>query len=207
MAKMHAGQTSDDAKLKPPGARAPGAASGGADDAAPGAADEAYDIRIARDGTWFHEGAPIGRIALVKLFASVLRRDDAGDYWLVTPAERGRIAVEDAPFVAVGLSVRGDGPDRTLVFRTNLDREIEAGPDHPLSVALDPETGEPRPYIRVEGDSDARGLHALIARSVYYDLVALADTDEQGRTGVWSRGRFFPLDRDTTEPSSPGRRP
>src|SRR3546814_4800113 len=87
-------------------------------------ATNTYDIRIARDGTWFHEGAPIGRKALVKLFASVLWRDDGG-YWLRTPAEQGRIEVEDAPFTAVELSVKGEGRDQVLAFRTDLDERSE----------------------------------------------------------------------------------
>jgi len=204
MAKMHADQRPDHTKMiptrQPPGSGAEGGgpAPPGNPRPAPSAQDEAYDIRIAADGTWFHEGAPIGRIALVKLFATVLRRDEAGDYWLVTPAERGRIVVEDAPFLAVAMTEQGEGADRALVFRTNLDHEVAAGPDHPLTVKVDAETGEPRPYIRVKGDSETTGLHALIARSVFYDLVSLAETDDRGRTGVWSRGHFFPLDRDTT---------
>lgn len=152
------------------------------------AEDEAYPIRIARDGTWFHEGAPIRRMELVRLFATVLKRDEAGDYWLMTPAERGRIEVEDAPFVAVAVEAAGEGRDRILTFRTNVDRETTAGPDHPIRVAFDPATGEPSPYVALGG-----GLEALIARSVYYELAEMAESHE-GRTGVWSRGRFFPLD-------------
>src|SRR5487761_1763401 len=91
-------------------------------------------IRIARDGAWHHHGSPIGRLALVKLFASVLRRDADGSYWLVTPAERGRIEVEDAPFLAVELTVAGEGCGQQLIFRTNLDDIVTAGPDHPLRV-------------------------------------------------------------------------
>ncbi|NBC96029.1 MAG: DUF1285 domain-containing protein [Deinococcus-Thermus bacterium] len=157
----------------------------------PSAADEAYDIRIARDGTWYYQGTPIGRPALVKLFATVLRRDEAGDYWLITPAERGRITVEDAPFVAVALTVEdaAAGPDRRLVFRTNLDHVVEAGPDHPIAVVFDPESGEPRPYIQIKDRLDA-----LIGRAVYYDLVERAE-EHEGRVGVWSKGRFFPLDQ------------
>jgi hypothetical protein len=189
MAKMHDGDPHDrdkaeaggddiDARLK--------AARG------PTAEDEAYDIRIARDGTWFYQGTPIARPALVKLFATVLRRDDTGDYWLITPAEKGRITVDDAPFVAVDMTVEdaAAGRDRRLVFRTNLDQIVEAGPDHPIRVAFDPETGEPSPYILVRDRLDA-----LIARAVYYDLVERAE-DHEGRIGVWSKGRFFPLDQE-----------
>ena len=154
-----------------------------------------YDIRIAPDGTWFYLGTPIERLPLVKLFATVLSRDEAGQYWLTTPAERGRITVDDAPFTAVEL-VGTAGPDShadtpVLSFRTNLDHRIDAGPDHPIRVAFDAETGAPRPYILVRP-----GLEALIVRSVYYELVDHA-CEVDGRTGVWSNGTFFPLDQDT----------
>jgi hypothetical protein len=189
MAKMHDGDSHDPDK------------STGADRAlgdrlkaarTPSAEDEAYDIRIARDGTWYYQGTPIGRPALVKLFATVLRRDEAGDFWLITPAERGRITVEDAPFVAVAMTVENAaaGREQTLAFRTNLDHMVEAGPEHPIAVAFDPESGEPRPYIRIKDRLDA-----LIGRAVYYDLVERAE-EHEGRVGVWSKGRFFPLDQD-----------
>jgi hypothetical protein len=150
-------------------------------------ADEGYDIRIARDGTWWHNGGIIGRIGLVKLFASVLQRDEAGDYWLVTPAERGRITVEDAPFVAVEMAVSGAGQEQVLRFRTNLDEWVEAGPDHPLTIRMAGEAAVP--YVAVRG-----GLEAVLARAVYYDLMSLV-TAEPGtaRQGVWSHGLFFPL--------------
>lgn len=153
-----------------------------------GPVDEAYDIRIAADGTWYHEGTPIRRIGLARLFASVLRRDDAGDYWLITPAERGRIRVDDAPFVAVACTVEGDGRDQRLVMRTNLDATVTAGPDHPIRVTFDPASGEPRPYVMVRDR-----LEALILRPVYYQLADLA-VEWDGRVGVWSGGDFFPLD-------------
>ena len=155
--------------------------------------EEAYDIRIARDGTWYHEGAPIRRIELAKLFATVLRRDEAGDYWLITPAERGRIAVEDAPFLAVEMTVQGQGKDQVLSFRTNLDEWVDAGPDHPIRVVHNPETGEPTPYIDVRD-----GLEARIQRSVFYEMVDLAEPagqDGQVEVGVWSRKVFFVLGR------------
>lgn len=155
----------------------------------PATEDEAYDIRIARDGTWYYHGTPIARPALVKLFATVLRRDEAGDYWLVTPAERGRITVEDAPFVAVEMQVAGEGRGQVLRFRTNIDEWVEAGPDCPIEVDHDGRTGEPSPYIRMQ-----RGLEALIARPVFYDLAELA-VEVEGRLGVWSNTRFFPLDQ------------
>lgn len=155
---------------------------------APSAADEAYDIRIARDGTWFHEGTPIGRPGLVRLFASVLRRDEAGDYWLVTPAERGRIIVEDVPFFAVAASFEGGGRGQRIIFRTSLDETVTAGPTRPIRLAFDPETGEPSPYVEVRD-----GLEARIARAVFYDLAERA-VEVEGRMGVWSGGAFFPLD-------------
>lgn len=157
-------------------------------------AARAYDIRIARDGTWFHEGSPIGRKALVRLFASVLWRDEGGGYWLRTPAERGRIEVEDAPFVAVELSVKGEGSDQVLAFRTNLDDWVEAGPEHALRVVEGPAKGEPSPYILVRDR-----LEALILRPVYYELAELAVPAPAragwpaATLGVWSRGVFFPL--------------
>lgn len=158
-------------------------------------AEQDFGIRIARDGTWFHDGDPIKRIELAKLFATVLRRDDAGDYWLVTPVERGRILVEDVPFVAVEMTASGSGEEQVLSFRTNLDEWVEAGPDHPIRVEHNPETGEPTPYIDVR-----MGLEARIARSVYYDLVNRCATTngsdgEETEVGVWSNRRFFVLGR------------
>jgi hypothetical protein len=150
-----------------------------------------FNIRIARDGTWFYHGSPITRKPLVRLFASVLQRDDSGRYLLVTPAERGTIDVDDVPFVAVALSVSGSGRAQRLAFRTNLDDEIVAGPDHPIRVVEDAATREPSPYIRVR-----RGLDALIARPVFYDLVELGTTermDDAEVFGVWSDRHFFPI--------------
>jgi hypothetical protein len=152
-----------------------------------------FDIRIGRDGTWYYHGSPIGRKPLVRLFASVLRREDDGGYWLVTPAERGRILVDDAPFVAVGLEVSGEGRGQALRFRTNLDEEVTADAAHPLRVATDPDTAEPNPYILVRD-----GLEAKLLRPVFYDLVALGESrivDQEDVYGVWSKGRFFSLGR------------
>jgi hypothetical protein len=145
------------------------------------------DIRIARDGSWFYHGSPITRKPLVKLFASVLRRNSDGSYWLVTPAERVRIQVDDAPFVAVALDVAGEGRATRLTFTTNVDDTVTAGRHNPIRVVIDPTTEEPSPYVRVRD-----GLEALISRPVYYELVALGET--QGtRFGVWSDGAFFAL--------------
>ena len=157
--------------------------------------DETYDIRIAADGTWYYRGTRIERIGLVKLFAGVLRRDDAGDYWLITPVERGRITVEDAPFTAVELLVEpgaGEGGrNQRLRFRTNLDDWIVAGPDHPIRVVTKAGTDEPRPYIRVKDR-----LEALIVRPVFYELVELS-VEHDERIGVWSQTHFFQLDPPT----------
>jgi uncharacterized protein len=148
------------------------------------------DMRIARDGTWFYRGSPIGRTSLVKLFASVLRREADDRYWLVTPAERGRIEVEDVPFLAVALTVEGEGRDQQLIFRTNLDEFVTAGPDYPLRVET-AASGEPAPYILVRDELEAR-----LARSVFYELVELGTEERIGETtqfGVWSKGAFFRL--------------
>lgn len=164
----------------------------------PSAEDEAYDIRIARDGTWYYHGSPIGRPAMVKLFATVLRRDAAGDFWLITPAERGRIIVEDAPFLAVALEVADGDSGPVLRLRTNLDEWVEAGPDHPIRVVTDPATGEPNPYIVVRGPLETP-LEARINRAVFYELVERAEirggdgNDGGDEIGIWSKGVFFPL--------------
>lgn len=179
------GATGADAALKALGGGAP---------RAPSTEDEAYPIEIRADGTWTYHGSPIGRLALVKLFSTVLKRDTAGDYWLITPAERGRISVEDAPFVAVTLVVEGEGPDQHLTFTTNLEVEVTAGPDHPIRVVTDPATGEPRPYIRVKGPQETP-LEARINRAIFYDLVERAVPGTGDEIGVWSQGAFFPLGR------------
>ena len=150
-----------------------------------------FGIRIARDGTWFYQGSPIGRKPLVKLFASVLTRDEAGDYWLETPVERGRIEVDDAPFTAVEVTALGTGEDMELTFRTNLDDEVVAGAEHPIRVEEDLATREPSPYVLVRDELDA-----LIARPVFYELVEMAAEREDGGElvlGIWSRGKFFRL--------------
>lgn len=148
------------------------------------------DIRIARDGTWFHQGMPIGRRELVRLFSTILRKD--GDaYYLITPAEKMRIRVEDAPFLAVLLEVQGSGQDQQLVFTTNVGDETIAGDRHRIRVENDPVTNEPAPYIHVRG-----GLEARISRNVFYQLAEIAIPGEgafSGKVGVWSDGVFFPL--------------
>ncbi len=143
------------------------------------------EMRIARDGSWYHQGAPIQRPEMVRLFASILRREPDGGYVLVTPAEKLDIAVEDAPFVAVALSTEGEGPARRLAFRLNTGEPVVAGPDHPLRIEA--HADGPRPYVQVRP-----GLDARIARPVYYELAEIA-LGEDG-TGLWSDGAFFPLD-------------
>jgi hypothetical protein len=159
-------------------------------------------IRIGRDGTWYYQGSPIRRKELVCLFASCLKREADG-YWIETPAERGRIEVEDVPFVAVELywskgpcaegtgGPCGCGEGQALTFRTNVDEMVTAGPRHPIRVARDIVTCEPTPYVMVRD-----GLEARIGRAVYYELVALAVPElvhGERVLGVWSSGVFFPL--------------
>ena len=163
------------------------------------------DMRIARDGTWYYRGSPINRLSLVKLFASVLRREDDGSYWLVTPAERGRVTVEDVPFIAVEVEVQGGdmkggtmqdghmqagGRDQRLIFRSNLDEIVAAGRDHPLRVETAAD-GTPLPYILMRP-----GLEARLARPVFYELAELGreeEIDSEIKFGVWSEGVFFEL--------------
>lgn len=142
------------------------------------------DIRIARDGTWYHEGEPFKRLALVKLFATVLRLDPDG-FCLVTPAERLLIEVEDAPFLAIDLDVRGADKQTELLFTTSVDDHVVADAAHPIRV--DQHNGEPRPYIMIRD-----GLEALINRPVFYRLVEHA-VQEDNHLAVYSRGARFPL--------------
>jgi len=151
---------------------------------------------ILRDGTWLYRGSPIGRKELVCLFASVLRRDQDGGFWLETPVERGRIEVEDAPFVAVELHWTGTGTRQMLSFRTNVDQMVTAGPEHPIRISHDLLTCEPTPYITVRAGAGRLAVEARIARAVYYELVALGEprwVGGQRVLGVWSAGSFFSL--------------
>jgi hypothetical protein len=151
---------------------------------------------IKRDGTWLYRGTPINRKELVCLFASVLRREADGKWFLQTPAERGEIDVEDAPFVAVELDWSGDGRQQVLSFRTNVDQVVTAGTEHPIRVSHDITTCEPTPYIRVRPGAGSLAIEARINRAVYYELVALAVPEWVGcrrMLGVWSQGQFFPL--------------
>lgn len=142
------------------------------------------DMRIARDGTWFYQGTPIGRPGLVKLFSSILKRED-GKYYLVTPVEKVGITVDDAPFVAIDFEPSGEGEAQDLRFVTHVEDSAVAGPDHPIRVERDPETGEPSPYILIRAD-----LEALIDRKSFYRLVDLG-VHHDGWFGVWSGGQFF----------------
>lgn len=146
-------------------------------------------MRIARDGTWFHEGSPIGRQEMVRLFSTVLRREPDGGYVLVTPVEKLDIDVEDAPFQALEMRSQGEGEAREIAFSLNTGELVLLDGDHPLMIRTD-DSG-PRPYVLVRG-----GLEARIARSVYYELAALALAEDTDVPGVWSYGHFFPLSTD-----------
>lgn len=148
------------------------------------------DMRIARDGTWFYLGTPIGRKELVRLFSTIIRKD-GDDYFLVTPVEKVGITVDDAPFVAVDFDATGEGAEQALTFETNVGDVVVAGPDHPIRVARDPKTGEPSPYVHIR-----RNLEALIDRKSFYRLVEIGahrDIDGQSWFGLWSSGEFFPV--------------
>ena len=147
-------------------------------------------MSIRRDGTWMYQGSPIGRSALVKLFASILRKDDDSKTYLVTPAEKVDVEVEDAPFLAVEMAVSGEGRDRTLTFRTNVDDVVTVGKDHPLRFEPTEPDGGLKPYILVRGR-----LEALCTRAVYAELVSLADAKDRdaGEVGVWSGGVWWRL--------------
>lgn len=149
------------------------------------------DIVIKSDGSWYHEGGLIARKGLLELFASVLRKDDDGETYLVTPVEKMRITVERAPFIATRLDVTGSGKDARLFFKTNLGGTVEVGDTHPLRVETDPDTLEPSPFVLVRGR-----LEASLTRPVFYELVDHAvevQTDAGPQLGVYSHGIFFPL--------------
>ena len=162
-----------------------------------------FDIRIGHDGTWYYHGSPITRKPLIKLFSTVLKLDAAGRYWLETPAEKGRIDVDDAPFTAVEVAIDDRGEMQVLTFRTNVDDVVTADAAHPIRIEADPATRGPRPYLHVRD-----GLDALIVRSVFYELAEIAVPQAAAPAaavngpgaapetlGVWSGGEFFPLDR------------
>lgn len=148
------------------------------------------DIRIAADGTWFHQGRRFMRDSMVKLFAGILRREDDA-YFLVTPAEKLRIQVEDAPFVATLVESIGDNNQPAIVFTTNIGEKIVVDHEHPIRVDIDATTSEPRPYVHLR-----EGLDALISRSAFYDLLNLATEtrrDGVGYLSVTSQGEEFEL--------------
>lgn len=150
------------------------------------------DMRIARDGTWYYQESPIRRHRMVKLFSTILRRD-GDDYFLVTPVEKLGIRVDDAPFVATALERVEDDSGQKLFFTTNVDTTLLAGPEHPILVQIDPETGEPSPYVRVRDN-----LWALIGRNVFYRLVDMAvsvEQDGETRLAVDSAGERFTIGR------------
>jgi hypothetical protein len=144
------------------------------------------DMRIARDGAWYHQGSRISRPAMVRLFATILRREPDGSFVLVTPVEKLTIDVEDAPFVAIEVKSEGEGRNRRLAFRLNTDEVIVADAAHGLSV-IDAEDG-PHPYLHVRA-----GLQALVARPVYYELAELAIAEGSDPPGLWSDGAFLAL--------------
>lgn len=143
-------------------------------------------MRIARDGSWYYEGSRIERFELVRLFSSILRKD-GDDYVLVTPVEKVGITVDDAPFVAVDFDVSGEGSAQPVTFETHVGDRALAGPENPIRVTRDPETGEPAPYILIRAN-----LEALIDRKSFYRLVDLGCAQD-GWFGVWSGGAFFPM--------------
>jgi hypothetical protein len=149
------------------------------------------DMEIRRDGTWFYLGTPIGRMPLVQLFSTVLRKDEDGNTYLVTPVERVGIRVADAPFVAVEMNVRGSGDEQVITFRTNVGDVVEAGPDHPMRFVDEDETGGLKPYVLVRGR-----LEALVARPVMYELVEHGEEIEIGGRlmfSVRSKGEIYPI--------------
>jgi hypothetical protein len=148
------------------------------------------DMRIKADGSWHYLGTPIGRPAMVRLFASVLKRE--GDqYFLVTPVEKVGITVEDAPFLAVEMETQGKGAERTLIFRTNVDDVVKCDAEHVLRFEPEEGTGGLKPYLHVRRD-----LWALVTRALFFDLAALGETrrvDGREMFGVASAGSFFPM--------------
>lgn len=146
------------------------------------------EMRIAADGTWYHQGDPIKRPAMVRAFSSILRREPDDSYALVTPYQKLSIIVDDAPFVAVEMESQGSGAERTLAFRLNTDHLVVAGAGHPLRFGAD----KPQPYLQVR-----KGLEAVLARPVYYELAELALGEDAEPVGIWSAGVFFPMDADS----------
>ena len=158
------------------------------------AVEQQFHIKIAGDGRWFHEGDEIHRKALVKLFSTVLKRDSDGVFWLETPVEKGRIEVEDAPFIVTALTVDQaggvtSGARPALRFTTNVDDHVPLAAAHPLQMRPNSDGSGMRPYVEVRD-----GLLAKLSRPVYYELAARAVDGDDGRVGVWSHDRFFILE-------------
>lgn len=152
------------------------------------------DIRITRDGKWYHEGSEITRPGLVRIFSTILKRE--GDrFYLVTPVEKVGITVDDAPFVAVDVEAEGDDNDQELIFETNVGDKVVAGDDNPIRVERDPQTGEPSPYVMIRA-----GLEALIDRKSFYRLIEQG-TRQDGWFGLWSGGVFFKVIPDDELPA------
>ena len=147
------------------------------------------DMRIAADGTWFYMNSPIGRKPLMQLFASVLRHDEDGKYYLVTPVEKCGIRVDDAPFLAVRMQVEGGGRAQVIHFETTTDDAATVDADHPLRFATEQGTGGLKPYVLLRAN-----LEALVSRALFYDLVA-AGCVEGDWFGVWSSGAFYPMQK------------
>ncbi len=148
-------------------------------------------LRIGADGTWYYQDSPIGRMALVRLFSTVLRKDPDGRHYLVTPVEKIAIEVADAPFMGVEMQVAGHGQAQRLSFRTNCEDRVEVGPDHPLRFAREPRGEGIKPYVLVRG-----ALEALVTRALTYDLIELGVCERVADAemfGVWSGGRFFAI--------------
>jgi len=146
-------------------------------------------MRIARDGTWYHEGTPIGRPAMVRLFSTVLRRETDGRHVLVTPAEKLDIDVDATPFRAIAMTREGEGRSQRIAFSLDSGDAVILGPDHPLRIAAAPDGLSPRILVR-------HGLEAELTRSVYYELAELALAGSARPAGVWSDGLFFRLDEE-----------
>lgn len=149
------------------------------------------DMVIKADGSWWHEGTRVTRQPLVKLFASILRKDEDGKTYLVTPVEKIEIQVERAHFIASRVDIEGKGKEQRVFFTTNLDDVVEAGAENPIRVETDEETMEPSPFVTVRGR-----LEAAMARPVFYELVDHAvakQTDKGEQLGIWADGTFFPL--------------
>lgn len=152
------------------------------------------DMRIAQDGTWFYMNSPIGRKPLVRLFSTILRHDEDGKYYLITPVEKVGIRVDDAPFLAVAMQAEGEGRNQQLTFTTNCDDTVSVDESHPLRFEKEAGTDGLKPYVLVRGR-----LEALVNRAIFYDLVSLGVAEGEW-FGVWSGGKFWPMARKSELP-------